>query len=552
MIGSVVNYRYEILEKIGDGSFFSVYRARDKVLNRLVAVKVLQPRYAENEEFAQRMSAEIQTCSELTHPGIARTYECDRQDGVWFVAEEYVRSTNLKERIKRTAPMTVSAAVDIAIAVCEALGYAHRQGFVHGDVRPQNILVSPEGTAKLTAFGVAPALAGFPTVQASSMFHSVHYTAPEVAEGKPPQPASDLYSLGVVLYEMLTGTVPFDAETPIGVALKHAKDPPQPPHELNAGIPRGLEAIVIKALEKSPNARYSGARAMLDELLEVRDALRMGRPVRRDIPEAEPEVERERPVSLLPSAFKSLMWILAVAVVVAVSFVAYLSWSNPPEVTVPDIVGRTLEEATTMADLAGVELVVADERFNDRYSEGEIYLTNPVAGTRIKKGKPVRAWISKGSRYAEVPDVTDMPEVRAREAILAADLTVGDVNSAYDDKVAAGSVARQSPKPGSRHERGSAVNLVLSTGPKPEETPVDEETTDGTGRRAFDVKFSVPDDSPDPSRVKIAVIDSDGRNTVYDEELHPGDPVNTTVYGYGSRVEIRVYLNNEEVSKETQ
>jgi hypothetical protein len=172
---------------------------------------------------------------------------------------------------------------------------------------------------------------------------------------------------------------------------------------------------------------------------------------------------------------------------------------------------------------------------------------------RVKKGSRVKVWVSKGSRYAEVPDVAEMSEVRAREVILKADLIIGDVNNAYDDRVPIGCVVRQSPRPGTKHDRGTVVNFTLSMGPKPPEEPTgEEETTDETGRREFDVKFSVPDDSPNPSRVNIVVIDSMGRSTVYDEQLRPGDPVETTVYGYGSRVEIQVYLNGEEVSSRIQ
>lgn len=559
MIGSVVNYRYEILEKVGDGNFFAVYKARDKVLNRLVAVKTLDPKSAENSEFAQRLCAEIQAASKLSHPNITRTYECDRQDNVWYVVTDYVRGINLKERIKRIAPLQTSAAVDIAIAVCEALDCAHKQGFVHGDVRPQNILVSSEGEVKLGDFGVAAALAAFPAVHAASMFRSVHYTPPEVAEGKPPQPASDIYALGVVLYEMLTGSVPFDAENPIGIAMKHAKEPVRPPHELNAGVPKALEAIVMKALEKSPSDRYATAREMAADLMEVRDALRMGRAAPKTLTEerapSDAAVEEVRPSGLLGNAFKSLMLMAVVMVVVAAAFFLWSQLTIPPEVVVPDLVGKTLEQATRIADHVGVQLVEVDERYNDRFPEGEIILTSPEAGTRVRKGRQVKVWISKGSRYALTPDVTELTEVSAREAILKADLTVGEVGKVYDDKIPDGSVVRQFPKPGTRQERGSPVNLMVSMGPKPPPEPSDfgeELPPDQAGRREFDVQFTVPEGSPDPSEVKIVVIDSMGRSTVYEEDRRPGDLVKTAVYGYGRRVEIRVYLNGEEVSRRVQ
>ncbi len=559
MIGSVVNYRYEILEKIGDGNFFVVYKARDKVLNRLVALKILQGKYAENEDFARRICSEMQATAELAHGNITRVIECDRQGDIWFVATEFVRGINLKERIKRIAPMTVSATVDIAIAVAEALDYAHSRGFVHGDIRPQNILVSPEGITKLTDFGIAPALAVFPAMQAAAMFRSVHYTAPEAAEGKTPQPASDMYSLGVVMYEMLTGTVPFDAETPIAIALKHAKENPRPPRELNAGIPRSLEDVILKAIAKQPNERYPSLRAMLDELYAIRDSLRLGPSAPcRSVSEtkdsqAESRVEKDIGSGVLANVLKSLLLLFAVAILVGGGFWAYLSFSNPPEIVVPQLVGKTLEEATKIADEVGMTLVEVDERYNDNYEEGQIMLTSPEAGMRIKKGGQVRIWLSKGPRYVEAPDVIGMTEERARQTILKAGLSIGDITTANHEKIPEGRVIRQSPGAGTRHDRGTPINLTVSLGPKPVDEFANETYSKPEGdRREFDVAFDVPENSPDPSRVKIVVIDSAGRSTVYDEEHKPGEQVKTTVIGYGNRVEIRVYLNNEEVSRKVQ
>ena len=559
LIGSVINYRYEILEKIGDGNFFTVFKARDKVLNRLVAIKILQSQYAENEDFARRLCSEMQAASELVHGNITKTIECDRQDGVWFVATEYIRGINLKDRIRRIAPMTVSASVDIAIAVCEALDFAHSKGFIHGGIRPQNILVSPEGIIKLTDFGIAQALVGFPTMQAATMFKSVHYTAPEVAEGKPSHQASDIYSLGIVLYEMLTGVVPFDAETPIGIALKHAKEPPRPPHELNAGIPRSLENVILKALAKQPGDRYPSAKAMLNELYDIRNALRLGPSASRTAPgeaasgQPEPDTENRLGSGIIAGALKSLLLLFLVMILVGGGFWAYLSFSNPPEIVVPELIGKTLAEAQQIADREGITLVEVDERYNDNYAEGQIMLISPEAGMRIKKGGQVRIWLSKGPRYVETPDVVGMTEERAKEVILKSNLSIGDVATANDEKIPEGRVVRQSPAAGTRHDRGTPVNITVSLGPKPADIESGQTSAQPqSDRREFDVAFDVPEESPDPSRVKIVVIDTAGRSTVYDEEHRPGDPVRTTVYGYGSRVEIRVYLNNEEVSRKIQ
>jgi eukaryotic-like serine/threonine-protein kinase len=200
VIGQVVNYRYEILEKCGDGSFFTVYKARDKVLNRLVAVKILLPQYSANKEFAERVIAEAQAASNLQHPNIARIYEADHQDSTYFIAMEYVRGLRLKDKIRRLAPLPPAQAVDMTIAIAEALESAHQRSMVHGDVRPQNVIVTSDSQVKLTDFGMASAESLFPAIQSNNVLRSIHYMAPEVAEGKVPRPTSDVYSLGVTLY----------------------------------------------------------------------------------------------------------------------------------------------------------------------------------------------------------------------------------------------------------------------------------------------------------------------------------------------------------------
>jgi serine/threonine-protein kinase len=276
LIGQVINYRYEVLEKCGDGNFFSVYKARDKVLNRLVAIKVVVPQYAQNNEFADRLISEAQMVTELSHPNIAKVLEADAVDGNYFVAVEYVRGVNLKDRIRRTSPFAISYAVDIAMAIAEALDHAHRQGLVHGDVRPHNIITSPEGQIKLTDFGTARALAAFPAIREATMLRSVHYMAPEVIRGETAQPTSDVYSLGVILYEMLTGSVPYDGATSAAIAARQLQDPVPSAQARNAGVPGVLNDIIMKAMSKDSSQRFATMASFIAAMVKVKEWLRTG------------------------------------------------------------------------------------------------------------------------------------------------------------------------------------------------------------------------------------------------------------------------------------
>jgi serine/threonine-protein kinase len=266
LIGQVVNYRYEILEECGKGAFFNVYKARDKVLNRLVAVKILLPQYAANADFAERMIAEAQAVSGLNHPNIAKVFEADHQGDIYFIALEYVRGIELKDKIRRLAPFSPLQAVDLAIAIAEALDYAHHQAVTHGDVRPQNVIVTSDSQVKLTDFGVAAAVSLFPSVQTNNVLRSVHYMAPEVAEGKVPRPSSDIYSLGVALYEMVTGRPPFVGDDTVAVISQHVNTAPVAPTWHNAECPAALETLILRLLEKDATQRPSSA-------AQVREAL---------------------------------------------------------------------------------------------------------------------------------------------------------------------------------------------------------------------------------------------------------------------------------------
>ncbi len=578
LVGQVINFRYEVLEKTGEGGLFSVYRTRDRVMNRLAAVKVLRPDYASDLEISRRILERAKALVPLSHPNITRVYEAARTEDCAYVCEEHVRGIDLKERIRRIAPFTAAAAVDVAIAVAQALDYLHRNGFIHGDLRPHKVLIGPEGEIKVTGAGLAFAFADQEEKRTLALMRAAHYAAPETFEGRVPDERSDIYSLGIILFEMLAGTVPFTGETPIAVATRHARDPVPSVRDQNAAVPRALEGIIRKALAKDPDERYQTAREILADLRSVQDALRVGKPLNwspldpsRAASVADEPVPREE--SLWKSFAKAALLVVLVAAVVFGGFMLLVK-SSPPDVAVPDVVGKDLEEARRILSEAGLTLTIAREDFNDRYPAGAIYFQEPQAGQPVKKNAVVEVYVSKGSRNVRVPSVVGMSEEKAREVLNEEGLVVGEIKYDYSSSIPAGDVMRQDPRAGLSVAREAAkVDLTVSLGPPPGRPvvppPLDEKTvpeapsvTPGEApaappaaekpavTRQLRIRFSVPEG---PSvRVQIVVKDDTGEWVALDDVYRGGSPVSATFSVTGKTAEIRTLINGKEVDRQVR
>lgn len=472
MIGSIVDARYEILERVSEGTFFSVFKARDRVLNRVVALKMLLPRYAGNTEFATRLRGELAATSALSHPEIARVYESGEVDGTTYVAAEFVPGTDLKERIRKSAPLPLSEAVDLSIRIGEALAFAHRAGHVHGDVTPQNVVVTPELQVKLTDFGVSRAAVVSSLVQSNAMLRGVHYLAPEVAEGQEPTPASDVYSLGIILFEMLTGTLPYAGDTPLAVALKHAQESLPSPRSRNPAVPRAIEGIVMKAMAKDPSERYPSAFSMVRDLRRAQECIQMGRPLNWSPLEgnaqkvAEKEERRGRDGWAIATAV--LLGLVALLVVGIVVFF-FSNYGIPPDVTVPDITGKPRAEAEAALHQIGLKMTVIGEQNSDKIASGAVISATfrgapLVPGRELKKGSEVGVMLSSGPTLLGVPDVRQMSENDARRKLENFALKVGKLTYNYDENVPKGQVSAQDPAPGTTAPSGTAVALTISRG----------------------------------------------------------------------------------------
>jgi serine/threonine-protein kinase len=406
---------------------------------------------------------------------------------------------------------------------------------VHGDVRPHNILTNPDGQVKLTDFGISEAIGAFPALRDNTLLRSVHYTAPEVLKGSNPHPASDIYSLGVVLFEMVTGSVPFDADSAMAIAAKHLSDKPPVPHEMNSAVPKPLSDIILRALAKNPSDRYQTAGQMLADLQKVRETLRTGVAAAprssKDstvvVPQTEEAYADEEPEQDLKHILLVLLGIMFLTLVFVGGFFTFFKQVRSQQIKVPNLVGKTLEEAQEIAKNSHLELLEYRDEFNERFEAGTIYMTNPPPDGTVPRDKPqVKVWVSKGPRLARVPNLLGLTEREAIRRLEDAGFVVGKLNSDYSDNTEAGKVISQKPTSGEHREPLSAVSLVLSQGPKPEEpTPVEpDENTSAPEPKQFDVKVNVPAEGPDSQMVKIVVSDDESQDrVVYEQPRQPGE-----------------------------
>ena len=576
MIGNTIDARYEVLERIGDGTFFSVFKAQDRVLNRLVTVKILFPRYAAHAEFASRLRAQMSAVSALNHPTIARVYESGESGSTIYVASEHVRGTDLKERVRKSAPLPFSEAVDIAIRVAEGLDFAHRAGFVHGDVTPHNVLISPEMDVKITDFGVSQAAVGSALVQANAMLRGVNFVAPEGAQGLEPTPASDTYALGVILFEMLTGALPYNGDTPLAVALKHAQEPVPSTRSLNPSVPRALDGIIAKALSKDPAARYPSALAMIRDLRRANECQRQGRPLSSSPLEAE-ETEAVMSRSSKESVDSSRRdgWRIAVTLLLLVVTAlfgilvlgVFTRWGIPKDVTVPNIIGKSRAEAQAQLQEAGLRMKVVGEQFSDKYPADAIMDSTPGPGRQTKEKREINVLLSRGPEMVTVPDVRNTSEREARRVLVEARLQVGTIRHEYSDVVPRSQVAAQQPASGQQAPKNSKVDLTFSRGPyvtpdtpeaspdvpPPAQPPANVPAASTPDRPArpqrWDISVEVPAEGGDEQTVRITVV-QDGQETERLKESEPaGDIFERSVETTGSAT-IRVYINDRLIREE--
>ena len=549
--------RYEVGELIGRGGMASVYRGRDLTLGREVAIKILESDLAADATFRTRFRLEAQAASRMSHPTIVRVYDAGEDtetdaDGntraVPYIVMELVSGQTLKDIIA-AGPVTIDDAIRYTDGILEALEYAHRAGVVHRDIKPGNVMVTSAGQVKVMDFGIARAVSDSSSTVAetTAILGTAAYFSPEQAKGEPVDSRADVYSAGVVLYELLTGRPPFRGESPVAVAYQHVSETPLAPSELVETVPRSLDAVALRALAKDPFQRYQDAasfRAALDATRDGRDPSRkqVGA-LTSELYGANPRQAAETARSLRQLSTDTTMrrtqagppaaWIWAGIAVIAVVLISVLFWvlTNRPGTTVPDN-ARVVPDVVTMTWDRANELMAAQDletkRFDessDQVDEGNVIRTEPAAGTTVAPGQLVKVYVSTGQEMSTVPTLTGLGLEAATNALTSAGLALGSVTTRNDPDLSAGTVISADQAEGSKVPVGTAVNLVVASG-KVTLVDVVGYTTEAAERAlSADTLKLTPTIVEDPGCPA-----NPGGPTVAAQSLAPGDvPIHSTV-----------------------
>ncbi|HEX6332213.1 MAG TPA: Stk1 family PASTA domain-containing Ser/Thr kinase [Actinomycetota bacterium] len=549
--GSLVDFalrtldgRYHVLDRIAAGGMGEVFRAHDAVLDREVAIKVLHRQLAGDRGFVERFRREARSAAHLAHPNIVAVHDWGAVDGIYYMVMEYVRGQSAREILNAEGPLAPAQAAEILLPVLSALDHAHRQGIVHRDVKPENVMVTRDGTVKVADFGLARAYADAQITEAGTVTGTVQYLAPEQLRGEPADPRTDLYSLGVVAYELLTARLPFTGETPMAIAYKHLHDAVPAPSFRNPAVPRGLDGWVASMTEKDRELRpESAAEARRD--LEAERAAVPGAPgVGTLVPEitvhpSPVDLGRATTVTIPRPGGRSqkrgkrrrLRWVSGVLLAfAAIGAAAWGGWTYlvPREVEVPSLLGLAVDRA--QAQLEELDLLprITDGEYSSRVEEGLVLRVEPADGTVLEQGDRVTIVPSLGHAPVPVPDLGGRTLQRARTLLREGDLRLGEISRAYDDAVPEGRVVSQSVEPGLDAPFESRIDLVLSRGPFPVPVPKVIRMAEGEARAELTAAgFVVTSTEEFSDRVPAGEVIS--QDPAKGTELQPGNTVTIVV-----------------------
>ncbi|MFZ5643300.1 MAG: Stk1 family PASTA domain-containing Ser/Thr kinase [Bacillota bacterium] len=617
MIGKILGNRYEILEQLGGGGMAIVYKGRDTILNRLVTIKLLRPEYTSDDDFVRRFRREAQSVAILSNPNIVSIYDVGKEDNMHYLVMEYVDGEDLRSIIKREGLLDPVSAVKIARQICDALEHAHENNIVHRDVKSHNIIITRSGRAKLTDFGIAREASAATVTTSDTIVGSVHYLSPEQARGDLPDKRSDIYSLGVVLYEMLSGSLPFTGDSPISIALKHIQNNPDPLVRRNPSIPQSLEWVVMKALNKEPEKRFQSARemsfkleeALLNDDADITRVISLGEEDMRALKNSVIPASngREKPRRRLKPAGWALVISLLVFLLAAGAY-GYYVFVNVPEVKVPSVVGKPLEQA--VAILAEKKLKnTVKEQYNSSVPEGHVISQEPGPNDPpVKVNRVIVLTVSKGPDLKSVPNVVGLDIVEARIRLTEEGFTMEEPPSEeHSGEVEKGRIISQNPAAYTRSPKDVKVKITVSKGPQPVISPIPdlrgmteeqartrltainlqidpaivyqtstqylrgqivshipesgEEVSEGTtvkiyvsngpgpsARDATVVVREIPDDGL-KHVVRITVVDARGTNDVYIKPHSSGEQVEQTVRYWG-RAAIKVFIDDKLIKEQ--
>lgn len=487
-IGKRLDGRYEILELIGSGGMANVYKAHDILENTTVAIKILKDEFSENVEFLRRFKNESKAIALLSHPNIVKVLDVSFGDLIQYIVMEYVPGITLKQYIEQQGVLSWKETVHFTVQVLRALQHAHDNGIVHRDVKPQNIMLLQDGTIKVMDFGIARFARDDSKTITDKAIGSVHYISPEQARGDVIDEKTDIYSVGVMMFEMLTGKLPFDADNAVSVAIMQMQAAPKMPREINATIPEGLEEITVRAMQKDPSKRYQSAAEMLRDIDEFKrnpsivfeykyfgndeetkyfdlgnqdDHLDKSKKKEKDLDEEENE-KKTHTIPILAGIAGAFVIVSVIVCVLIFGLGGF--FDKVPDFPAPNLVGKVYNDVINDPQYEKIKIVQKTTAYSSEYPEGQIIEQDPKAGTKVKENAEIQVTVSKGAESTDVPDVYGLPETEARDQLEKAGLKVSQVVNQFDETVTKGTVIKTSPERGQPVKEGDEVIIYVSSG----------------------------------------------------------------------------------------
>ena len=587
LINTLFDGRYRILRKLGSGGMANVYLAEDEDLGRRVAIKILSERYANDESFNERFRREAKSAASLSHPNIVSIYDRGEADGIPYIAMEVIEGRSLKELILTRGPLPLATAIDYTHQILDALRFAHRNGIIHRDIKPHNILLGAENRAKVTDFGIARAGASQMT-EVGSIMGTAQYLSPEQARGAPVTAASDLYSVGIVLYEMLTGQVPFSGDSAIEIAMKHLNETPRPPSSLRPELTPELDQVVLRALAKNPEDRYQASEEFSADL----DRVEAGIPIApetsaaatailsggfetsatqvipptetaRQPPPTQPAAPRRPPPTYPPryrydepprKRNRFLPWLLVILLLAGAAVAGWYVYTQiqdelrSTQVAVPNVIGLERKLAVKKIEDEGFQADV-QTGVGTAEDRGKVIDQNPDGGTRIEKGSTVRILVSVGPEQVEVPEVVGKPLDEATQTLANAGFR-WTTKRVFSPDAPEGEVTKQNPKPGEQAEKGATIALTVSKGQElaavPDVLQQTRQSAESELRSAGFVAEAVLVDSDSPQGLVVAQDPDPGT------ERPKGDTVQISVSNGPQTATVPDVLDQDQASAESE
>jgi len=583
VIGNILAGRYEVMEAISASPIFENYVARDRYRGIDVCLRLLNLPFAREEAFVNALKDVVAETTVLDHPNVAKVYEFAEDSGRPFVVCELIKGSNLVDRIRRVAPFSPPVACELVIGICEGLDHAAQRDIAHGDLCSDHVLATLEGRVAVVDFGLWKCYSKSATAAGVVLSRMAAYMAPEIIDDEFPKPTSDVYAVGVILFELLTGMLPFSGQTPGAILAKQQTLPPRSPRSVNAAVPNVLDEITLKCLAKSPAQRYQTFTQLLVDLRATRDAIRFGKPLSWPInqpseaattaptttlpwatsgtaPTAaapEPEVSAAVATSARPPKAKRVkkvrepadddvpLWFRSVVILLAgMAAMFVVGWmimnaTKKREIQLPNLVGMTVAEARERGASTGFRVEVTDEVYSEKFPQPDTIIEmRPDARTPIREGAKIRVIKSLGSKRTDVPDLRGVSVEEARSRLEAAGLVPGAVREISSEEVDKGLVAQTEPKRGERVERKTTVDILVSGN--------DEPTPDASERpNTWTLRFEVKN-SDEPVLVRVDMTDgSREKRTVFEEVRPGGDYVELLdIEGVGDRATFRIYFDD--------